>query len=227
MKTVLITGANRGIGLEHAARYAAAGATVLAANRGSTPEFEALCAAHPDRIRTLAYDASDFESPARLKTELGDQPIDLLFANAGTGDWNGLGGVKGEVMMEVLRVNTVAPLLLAQALADNVAASERKLIALQSSLMGSIEDNKGGGFYAYRASKAALNMVAKSLAQDLKPRGVSVVALHPGHVQTRMGGASAPVTTAQCVEGQQALFAGFNGGDSGRFFNFDGRPLPW
>lgn len=111
--------------------------------------------------------------------------------------------------------------------ANLVAASERKLIAVQSSKMGSIADNSSGGYYAYRASKAALNMIAKGLAVDLAGRGVIVVTLHPGWVRTRMGGPSAPVTPEQCVAGQQALFARLAPFDTGKFFNYDGSPIPW
>lgn len=109
------------------------------------------------------------------------------------------GSVDVDEVLHLARVNSLAPLKLAEVLADNVANSADKLIALQSSQMGSIGDNSSGGYYAYRVSKAALNMVAKSMSNDLRSRGVITVALHPGWVQTRMGGAGAPVTVAQCV----------------------------
>ena len=122
---------------------------------------------------------------------------------------------------------SLASLKLAETFAENVARSKDKLIAFQSSLMGSIGDNSSGGYYAYRISKSALNMVAKGVSNDLKSRGVIAVALHPGWVKTRMGGVNAPVTLEQCVAGQQRLFDKLTLAETGRFFNFDGRELPW
>jgi NAD(P)-dependent dehydrogenase (short-subunit alcohol dehydrogenase family) len=231
MKTVLITGANRGIGLEHVRRFAERHTQVLAAVRSpeDAVELRELADARGNTITILPYDAADPAAPAGLKTALGDTPIDLLFANAGVmGDRkDAFGSVNVEQVVHHVRVNSLAPLKLAEALADNVANSEKRLIACQSSLMGSIGDNGSGGYYAYRVSKAALNMVAKSMSNDLRSRGVITVALHPGWVKTRMGGASAPVTVAQCVAGQQALFDRLTLADSGHFFNYDGLELPW
>jgi NAD(P)-dependent dehydrogenase (short-subunit alcohol dehydrogenase family) len=231
MKTVLITGANRGIGLEHVRRFVERGIQILAAVRSPTDagELRELADAPGSTIKILPYDAADPAAPAGLKAALGDTSIDLLFANAGVmGDRKqSFGSVDVEEVLHLVRVNSLAPLKLAEALADNVANSANKLIALQSSQMGSIGDNSSSGYYAYRVSKAALNMVAKSMSNDLRSRGVITVALHPGWVQTRMGGAGAPVTVAQCVAGQQALFDRLKLSDSGHFFNYDGRELPW
>ena len=128
--------------------------------------------------------------------------------------------------LDLIRVNSLAPLKLVEALADNVANSEGKLIAFQSSQLGSI-GNSSGGRYAYRISKAALNMVAKCVSADLSSRGVIVVTLHPGWVKTRMGGSGAPLTVEQSVAGQQRLFDRLSVADSGHFFNYDGTELPW
>lgn len=231
MKTVLITGANRGIGLEHTRRFAARGAQVFATARSpaEAKELQALAASEEGRIKILAYDASDPEAPARLKAALGDTPLDLLFANAGAmgGKDQSFGSVDVEGVLQLIRTNALAPLKLAEALADNVARSQRKLVAFQSSLMGSVGDNGSGGYYAYRLSKGALNMVAKGVSNDLRPRGVIAVALHPGWVKTRMGGESAPVSAQECVAGQQRLLDSLTPADSGRFFNYDGKELPW
>lgn len=230
MKTVLITGANRGIGLAHARAFVAQGVKVLAAVRApdDAQDLKDLAASNPGLVEILRYDAADSAAPANLKAALGDTPIDLLFANAGAmGSKQTFGSVDVEGALELMRTNALAPLKLVEALADNVAKSGKKLVAVQSSLMGSIGDNGSGGYYAYRASKAMLNMIAKSMANDLRARAITVVTLHPGWVQTRMGGQSAPVTTAQCVAGQQKIFAGLSLSDSGRFFNYDGKELAW
>jgi NAD(P)-dependent dehydrogenase (short-subunit alcohol dehydrogenase family) len=231
MKTVLITGANRGIGLEHVRRFAERGAHVFATARSpaDAKELKALAAAQEGRIEMLAYDASDAEAPARLEAVLGDTPLDLLFANAGAGGGNSqsFGSVDVDNVLQLIRINALAPLKLVEALADNVARSQRKLIAFQSSLMGSVGDNSAGGYYAYRLAKGALNMIAKGVANELAPRGVIAVALHPGWVRTRMGGEGAPVSVDECVAGQQRLLDSLTPNDSGRFFNYDGTELPW
>ena len=231
MKTVLITGANRGIGLEHVRRFAARGAQVFATARSPSEagELKALAADSDGRIEVLAYEASDPEAPARLKVALGDTPLDLLFANAGAMGEKGqsFGSVNVEIVLHLIRINALAPLKLVEALADNVARSQRTLVAFQSSLMGSVSDNGSGGYYAYRLAKGALNMIARNVANDLRSRGVIAVALHPGWVQTRMGGERAPVTVENSVTGQQRLLDSLTLAESGRFFNYDGKELPW
>ena len=231
MKTVLITGASRGIGLEHARRFAAKGAHVFAAVRTPTEakELQALAASKNVRVEILAYDATDAGAPGRLKTALGNAPLDLLFANAGEiGDkTTPLGSIDAEGVLKLINVNALAPLKLVEALTDNVAASDRKIIAFQSSRLGSIGDNSAGGHYPYRISKCVVNMIAKNIAVDLKPRGVIAVALHPGWVRTRMGGESAPVSIDESVTGQQRLLANLTLNESGKFFNYDGTEIPW
>ena len=230
MKTVLITGANRGIGLEHTRSFAAKGWQVFATARSpsNADELNALAASHADRVTVLTYDAADPEAPAALKSVLGHTPIDILLANAGasTGRSQTFGSFDVDDTLDLIRVNSLAPLKLVEALADNVANSEGKLIAFQSSQLGSI-GNSSGGRYAYRISKTALNMVAKCVSADLSSRGVIVVALHPGWVKTRMGGSGAPLTVEQSVAGQQRLFDRLSVADSGHFFNYDGTELPW
>jgi NAD(P)-dependent dehydrogenase (short-subunit alcohol dehydrogenase family) len=228
MRTILITGANRGIGLAHARRFLERGMRVFATARlpSEADDLERLAAAHEGHLRILRFDARDPQGPADLKQALGDEPIDLLFNNAGLGHRGGFGAFEASEFMDVMAVNALAPLLLAQALVDNVAASTRRLIANQSSQLGSIGDASGGA-YAYRASKAALNMISKALAGDLRARGVTVLALHPGWVRTRMGGANAPVDVEMTVSGQQKIFDEVELDDSGKFFNFDGKPIPW
>jgi NAD(P)-dependent dehydrogenase (short-subunit alcohol dehydrogenase family) len=230
MKNVLITGANRGIGLEHTRAFVARGIHVNAAVRSlnDAGDLQALAKANPGLITLLTYDAANPDSAAQLKAAVGDVPIDLLLANAGAmgGSKQSFGAVDAEDVVQLVRINAVAPLKLAEALADNVAKSDRRVIAFQSSLMGSIGDSSGG-HYAYRMSKAALNMVAKGVSNDLNSRGVIVVTMHPGWVRTRMGGTGAPLTVAQSVAGQQQLLDGLTMNDTGHFFNYDGKELPW
>jgi NAD(P)-dependent dehydrogenase (short-subunit alcohol dehydrogenase family) len=231
MHALLITGANRGIGLEHVARFAASGATVFAGVRDAAKaaDLKALATKHPGKITLFDYDARDTSAPAAAKAAIGSTPLDLLFANAGIygGDHQSFGDIAPDDFMEVMKVNTLAPVLLAEALVENVAASARKLIAFQSSRMGSNAESRSPGYYTYRASKAALNKIASSLAEDLKPRGVTVVSLHPGWVRTDMGGPNADISIAQCVDGQQALFATLSLTQTGGFYSYDGRAIAW
>lgn len=231
MRTVLITGANRGIGLEHARRYAERGSRVFATARipAEADDLKALAKRHGDQVEILTYDAEDEAAPEALKARIGAEPIDLMFANAGAMGTRrqGFGDVDVEAVLALIRVNALAPLKLAEALADNVAQSERKLMAFQTSLMGSIADNGSGGAYAYRLSKVALNMVGKGVANDLRGRGIISVLLHPGWVRTRMGGPSGKISVEECVEGQQRILDALTPEQSGRFFNYDGRELPW
>jgi NAD(P)-dependent dehydrogenase (short-subunit alcohol dehydrogenase family) len=229
MKSVLITGANRGIGLGHTKAFVARGVHVFATTRGLDEAADLKALAEAGKVTVLVYDAANPDGPAALKKELGDTPIDLLLANAGAmgGSKQSYGSVDIEDVLQLVRVNSLAPLKLVEALADNIAKSQKKLIALQSSKMGSITDNTSGGYYAYRVSKAALNMVAVGLANDLRSKGINVITMHPGWVRTRMGGQGGLISVDQCVDGQQQLFDKVQASDSGHFFNYDGTELPW
>ncbi|MCW5724501.1 MAG: SDR family oxidoreductase [Maricaulaceae bacterium] len=230
METVLITGANRGLGLAHAALYLQRGRRVIAAcrNPGAAAALNALDDGG-GRLSVHAYDAADPAS-ARALAAAASGPVDVLFANAGLmgpRGRQGFGAAADEAFIELMRVNAQAPLALAEAFADRVAKSQAKKIVLQSSRMGSIGDNGSGGYYAYRASKAALNAVGKSLAIDLRPRGIAVAVLHPGWVKTDMGGPGATLTAEDSARGQQAVIDALTLQASGRFFNYDGREIEW
>jgi NAD(P)-dependent dehydrogenase (short-subunit alcohol dehydrogenase family) len=231
MRSVLITGANRGIGLEHARRYAERGVKVWATARSpaEADDLRALARDRAGQVEVLAYDAAAPHAAHSLKEQVGAEPLDLLLANAGAtgGRAQSFGSVDITGVLDLVRINALAPLTLAEAFADNVAASERKLMAFQTSLMGSVGDNGSGGAYAYRISKAALNMVGKGVANDLRPRGVIAVLLHPGWVRTRMGGAGGKISVEECVRAQQTLLEQLTLQHSGRFFNYDGKELPW
>lgn len=227
MPTVLITGASRGIGLEFARQYAAQGWKVLAACRNPAGAIE-LNKLNGD-VSLFALDVDDDDSIKQLAERLKGVPIDVLINNAGiSGRGSGtLGSVDSKDWLQVLRTNTIAPLKMAEAFADNVAAStERKLVAITSRL-GSIALNDGGGMYSYRSSKAALNAAWKSLSLDLKGKKVTCVVFHPGWVQTDMGGKSAPVLPKDSVAGMSKVIAGLKPSDTGKFFNYDGAPLAW
>lgn len=225
MPTVLITGANRGIGLEFARQYAADGWSVIATARdlASAGELNRLSG----DIRIEQLDVSDFDGIERFGERLGDAPLDLLVANAGTWGPERIGtATDAEGWIQALRVNSVAPVLLAQTLLRNVAAARGKLVAITSK-MGSIEDNGSGGSIAYRSSKAALNAAWKSLAIDSARQGVVAAVLHPGWVQTRLGGAGAPLTPEKSVAGMRRTIEALDSSGSGGFYNFDGTPIPW
>ncbi len=137
------------------------------------------------------------------------------------------GEIEERGWLETFRVNTIAPLKIMEAFIDVVAASERKIFASITSRMGSITDNTSGGGYAYRSSKAALNAVAKSAANDLKARGITVVVLHPGWVRTDMGGPNATVSVEESVGKMRQILAEIRLDDSGKFYSFDGSIIPW
>lgn len=230
MPHALITGANRGIGLEHARQLLERTWTVTAAVRDPDGADD-LKALDPGdgRLKIVAYDASDLSAAETLKNQV-EGPIDILFANAGVmgpktqDDYR---TAAGEDFLDVIRINSVAPLALVAAFADQVAKSQMKVVALQSSRMGSIADNDSGGRYLYRASKAALNAVGKSLSVDLKDKGITVLVLHPGWVRTDMGGPNGLITVQECVDGQLDLIARANPAMNGRFFHSNGQDLPW
>lgn len=230
MKKILITGANRGLGLEHTRRFVERGVFVYATARAprEAEELNQLARAHPELVQVLPYDALDAEAPAQLKAELANVALDLVFLNAGAMSARPpFGNIDSQAALQLFQINTLAPLKLAEALVENVVSSQRKILAFQSSLMGSITDNGSGGAYAYRISKCALNMAVKNMAIDLREQGVIAVALHPGWVKTRMGGVQAPLALADSVQGQQQLLFNLTLAQSGGFFNHDGKSLPW
>ncbi|WP_374376431.1 SDR family oxidoreductase [Dongia sp.] len=226
MSTILITGANRGIGLELTKRYAAEGWTVIACCR-KPKDAKALIAVKGD-IDIRALDVAKPASIAKLKAALGNRPIDVLLNNAGIyGQRGGFGKTDPKDFMATFQVNTLAPLLVSEALLGNLLKGGMKKIASITSKMGSIGDGPGGGGYAYRASKTALNMVMANAAAELKGKGIATVLLHPGWVQTDMGGRNAPVKKEESAAGIMKVIAALTPATSGRFFNYDGSPLPW
>lgn len=231
MPQALITGANRGIGLGHTKALLERGWTVHAAVRDpdGADELRALAGnGHDGTLKIYEYDARQSDSAQKLAKEI-TQPLDILFANAGVMGprEQGFGEVGYDGFLDTMRVNVMGPIDLAQAFAGQVAKSQMKVIALQSSRMGSIGDNDSGGRYAYRASKAALNAAGKSMSLDLKDQGIIVLILHPGWVRTDMGGDQGLLTVEESVEGELDLIARANPAMSGRFFHVNGQDLPW
>ena len=226
MPTALITGCNRGIGLEFVRQYAADGWRVRATCRN--PRGAKELAAIAGDVKVHGLDVADDYQVAALAKSLADEPIDLLINNAGvSGPEVEFGKTPANDWLEVLRVNAIAPLHVVEQFIGNLEAGQRKLIVNITSKMGSIADNTGGGSYIYRTSKVALNMVAKSMAQDLKGKRMIVVLFHPGWVKTDMGGPSALVPPKASVAGMRAKIAALTPADSGKFFNYDGQPIPW
>lgn len=230
MATILITGANRGIGLEFTTQYLARGDRVLAAcrNIAAAQELKQLCISYPQLV-LLQLDVADDQSIAAFPQKIQDEAIDIFINNAGVyGPRDGkFGKISGKDWMFVLQVNSVAPLLLTQALVANLRKGKLKKLVYLTSKMGSIADNGGGGHYIYRSSKTALNMVVKSLAVDLAGDGFIAAVLHPGWVQTDMGGPNALIDTNTSVKGMLKVIDGLNQQQSGGFYNYDGTVIPW
>lgn len=231
MPTVLITGANRGIGLEFARQYAAEGWRVFATCRAPAEahELEALAGTSDGAIGVHPLDVADPTSVAAAARALAGEAVDLLVNNAGLYGPRGVsfGDIDYEAWEEVLRVNVLGPIRVADAFVDHVARGDgRKIVAL-SSRMGSIADNTSGGAYIYRSSKAALNAAMRSLALDLAGRGIACCVFHPGWVKTRMGGPSAAIDVGTSVAGMREVIAGLSARTSGRFYSYDGGEIPW
>ena len=226
MPTVIITGANRGIGLELARQYSADGWTVIATAR-EPAKATALAALPGVELCELAVD--DESAITAFAAALAGRHIDLLINNAGIMGPDlpaqSRDGIDGAGWLLTLQVNALAPILLALAVKPLLVPGAK--IATISSHLGSITENESGGMYAYRASKAAVNMGNRSLAADLRDAGITCLVLHPGWVQTDMGGAKAPVTVPDSAAGLRRIIAGATLADSGCFIGFDGRRIPW
>lgn len=222
MPSVLITGCDTGLGREFAVQYARAGYSVHATYRDFSNRL-------PDAaMQHHALDVTDFAQFDALKQRLGATPLDLLVSNAGIGlDVGRLGALNFDYVRSMLMVNTVGPLKLVETLVDNVAAGKQRRIVLVSSRMGSIACNISGGHYGYRASKAGLNAIGRSLALDLFPRGITVAMLHPGWVSTAGGGPDAAMSAEQSVAAMRAYVARLGNHETGQFHSFSGEPLPW
>lgn len=224
MPSILITGAGRGLGLELARQYAEAGWRVIGTVRDD------VSGRHVEKLgaESVNLDVTNAAEVEQLAARLNGVPIDVLFCNAGISGKRGmaLGSFDFAEWEKVLRVNLLGVAAVIEALIDQVAASERKIVAVMSSRLGSIAETSGMTI-PYSTSKAALNLLAKGLAAELAPRGVVVVALSPGWVKTDMGGPSAPLTPQASVRGLRQVIARLRPEDSGKFLSYDGSTIRW
>ena len=227
--TVLITGANRGLGLEFSKQYAEAGWRVIACCRwpDEAKELQALAERSGDLLEIHQLDVADFEEIDALALILQGRAIDLLINNAGVYPQSDFGNVNYEAWAEAFHINSMAPMKMAEAFVGHVAASDQKKIVTVSSKMGSIDDNTSGGSYIYRSTKTAANMVMKSLAIDLKPKGIASTILHPGWVRTDMGGPNGLIDAPESVAGMRRVIEALTLENGGRFVAYDGKEIPW
>lgn len=218
MKTVLVTGGNRGIGLSFVKYYAAQGCNVIATSRKPSPELSAL------KVKTVQVDLFSDESISQLPLELNDTKIDLLINNAGILFRENLADATRQGMLDQYNVNAIAPLLVTKSLLPLL--NEKSKIVFITSSMGSIAENESGGYYGYRASKAALNMIVKSLSIDLKESKIPVLALHPGYIQTDMTNGRGDMGPDDAVERMAARIEELDMARSGEYRHRDGRLIP-
>ena len=233
---ILITGANRGLGLEFVRQYLRRGEIVIATSR-SLQTADALRVErerHESQLTLIELDVTDIKSVQSMRDQLekSHDHLDLLINNAGVIS----GGPKrsyplkelvDEDILSVFNINAVAPLRISAEFANMLAGSENSRIVNISSMLGSIGSRQGAAYYSYCSSKAALNMISKLLSLDLRADGINVVALHPGHVQTDMGGRSAALQPEDSIRGMIEVIDGLKPDDSGKFLDWQGREIPW
>lgn len=226
MPTALITGANRGLGLEFTRQYLRDGWRVIATSR--TPEKTETLRALGPGVAVHRLDVDDFAAVGALAQTLADETIDLLIANAGVKGphiTSQTVGAEGSAWLGTFLTNSIAPLVLASAFHTQVARSEQRKMVAITSYLSSMGTNNDGGIYAYRSSKAALNAIWRSYAMD--HREIVAVLLHPGWVRTEMGGPKAPLSAEDSVAGMRRVIGRLTSSDSGRFYGYDGRAGSW
>ena len=221
MATAIITGANRGLGLEMAKQYSANGWHVIGTAREpeKAAELQAI-----DNVKVLQLDAADDASVKSFAEQIGDQPIDLFINNAGS---FGPSEFDPDAWLDLFNVNVIGPVRLANALKENVAKSADKKMVVLSSQVGSIAENETGSMMYYRTSKAAVNQAWNCLAQQWKDEGLTLAMMHPGWVQTDMGGENADLTPQESVEGMRSFIDGLTHDQNAKFYDYSGREVPW
>ena len=228
METVVITGANRGIGLGLTRRYLEAGKRVVATCRDSSRPGELGTLASHENLRVFQLEVRDADSVSRLSSSLSGETVDVLINNAGVmgSTRQGIDDMDYEAWLEAFEVNTLAPFRLATALRAQLQRSRRPRIVTLSSQMGALA-LESTGFYAYRSSKAAVNKVMQVMAADLEKDGIIACPVHPGWVRTEMGGAGADISVAESVSGLFDLIETMTMAHSGRFWTWEGNEHPW
>lgn len=231
MYTLLITGANKGIGLEFVKQYLEKGWNVISTCRNPEEAYElkALKEKYCPFLEVMPLDVSDLKSIEELSRRLKDVPIDLLISNAGSHGSrnNSFGDIDYENWIETFIVNAVAGMKISESFIDQVSCSQIRKIVFLTSKMGSIADNGSGGSYIYRSTKSALNAIVKSLSIDLKNRGISVILFHPGWVLTDMGGPNALITPSESVNGMIHVIDSIKLDSRDVFFDYRGNVVPW
>ena len=230
MARILITGANRGLGLEFVEHYLESSDDVIATYRNEESSFDLIKMSNEQsNLKLLQLDVTSNKSLNSFAENLGDSPIDIFINNAGVyGPRNSsFGNVDEENWIPAIKVNAIAPLLLTQLIIKNIRAGTDKKLIYITSKMGSIDDNKGGGAYVYRSSKTALNAVVKSLSVDLENEGIVVALIHPGWVKTDMGGPNALIERDTSVRGMTEVISNLDITSTGNFYNYDGSIIPW
>ena len=236
MPTVLVTGANRGLGYEHVKQYAQKGWKVIACARNpkKATELENLKDKYDDNFIIEQLEVIDHSRIEELAEKYSNTSIDILINNAGTTgplgvpgamDYQKIDNMDYEIWRDILEVNLISPFKVATAFHDHIAQSEKKLLIMMSSDLGSIEQNTFGGFYSYRASKAALNIISKGMSVDWQD--LTVIALAPGWCKTYLGGEEAEIHPDESVENQQAMFEKIISNNSGMFLDRFGKEVPW
>jgi NAD(P)-dependent dehydrogenase (short-subunit alcohol dehydrogenase family) len=225
MTTYFITGANRGLGLEFARQLSKRPETTIIATAREPEKAGELARLVHD---VVPLDVASESSIAGLRERVKDRPIDVLINNAGvSGKAKTVAELGLEELQRVFGINAFGPMLVTRALLANLRAGKRKTVFNITSQLGSIANNTGGSTYSYRASKTALNQLTVSMANELRPEGFCCVVVHPGWVQTDMGGPNAPLTVEQSVTAMLKVLDGLTGGESGKFLNYDGKGMAW
>ena len=234
MTTILVTGANRGLGLEFVKQYLAEGCDVIAFCRNPATALD-LCALSNGKLDIHGVDVTDFATIDAAKEEISDRPIDILINNAGVfgpkpqadNDFRQLmGHLDYDMWDNIMKINALGPVRIVECFLENVLASDQKKIISISAILGSI-GGTAGGLYPYRTSKAAVNMAMATLAKEVADRDGKVLMLNPGWVKTDMGGDDAPFTPAQSIENLRKLINQLNSNNSGSFLEHDGTTIRW